>query len=55
MQQKEVNDQFKDVEEPVWTQKHIEKRGIKIIDAAMVIWDIKKVKDMLPSPSVALF
>ena len=55
MQQKEVNDQFKDVEEPVWTQEHIEERGINIIDAAMSIWDIKKVKEMLPSPSVALF
>ena len=55
MQQKELKTQFENKETPLWDSTAIEERGIRIIDEAMKIWDIKKVKAMLPSNSVALF
>lgn len=55
MQQKELKTQFENKETPLWDSTAIEERGIRIINEAMKIWDIKKVKAMLPSNSVALF
>ena len=55
MQQKEINDQFKDVAEPIWDQAVIKARGERIIEAAMKIWDINNVRALLPNASNALF
>ena len=55
MQQKEITELYKDEEKPLWDYKAIKNRGDKIIEAAMKIWDVEKVKGMLPSTSVPLF
>lgn len=46
MQQKELVEQFKDVENPVWDKACIEARGKRIIDKAMEIWDLKRIMPM---------
>lgn len=43
MQQKELVEQFKDVENPVWDKACIEERGKRIIDKAMEIWNLDKI------------
>lgn len=43
MQQKELVEQFKDVENPVWDKACIEARGKRIIDKAMEIWNLDKI------------
>lgn len=43
MQQKELVDQFKGVENPVWDKACIKARGKRIIDKAMEIWDLDKI------------
>ena len=55
MQQKELKESYGDVEKPLWDAAAIQTRGNKIIEAAMKIWDIKKVKAILPGVSNALF
>ena len=55
MQQKELKAQFEKLEAPLWDSETIAARGGKIIEEAMKIWDIKKVKDMLPCKNEALF
>ena len=52
MQQKELVDQFKDVENPVWDKACIEARGKRIIDKAMEIWNLDKI---MPPVDNALF
>ena len=52
MQQKELVEQFKDVENPVWDKACIEERGKRIIDKAMEIWDLDKI---MPPVDNALF
>ena len=55
MQQKEITEQYKDTEQPLWDYKAIKSRGNKIIEAAMKIWDLQKVKSMMPAEFVPLF
>lgn len=55
MQQKELKTQFEGNETPLWDSTAIENRGVGIIDEAMKIWDIKKVRALLPASSEALF
>lgn len=43
MQQKELYEQYKDVDNPIWDKAAIEARGKKIIDEAMKIWDLNKI------------
>ena len=52
MQQKELVEQFKDVENPVWDKACIEARGKRIIDKAMEIWNLDKI---MPPVDNALF
>ena len=52
MQQKELVEQFEDVENPVWDKACIEERGKRIIDKAMEIWDLDKI---MPPVDNALF
>ena len=46
MQQKEIRDQFADVENPIWDSACIKARGKRIIDKAMEIWDLKRIMPM---------
>jgi len=55
LQQKEMTAKYENVEVPLWDKVAIESRGKKIIEAAMKIWDLKKVKEMLPEAENALF
>lgn len=43
MQQKEIHDMYKDVDNPVWDKTAIEARGKRIVEKALEIWDLKKV------------
>ena len=52
MQQKELVEQFKDVENPIWDKACIEARGKRIIDKAMEIWNLDKI---MPPVDNALF
>ncbi len=54
-QQQELKTLFNDVKDPLWDYAAIKARGERIIEAAMKIWDVKKVKAMLSRPSGALF
>ena len=42
-QQQIVSSYIVDPEHPLWDKSCIERRGIDIIDAAMKIWDLKKI------------
>lgn len=42
-QQRELNDMFENDLNPLWDKNQIEKRGKKIVDAAMKIWDLNKI------------
>ena len=55
MQQKELRESYNAEKEPLWDAAAIKTRGEIIIEAAMKIWDIKKVKALLPGLSNALF
>ena len=55
MQQKEITELYKNEETPLWDYKAIKNRGDKIIEEAMKIWDVEKVKGMLMSISMPLF
>lgn len=43
LQQKEICNQFVNVKNPLWDKSCIEKRGKKIIEKAMEIWDLNKI------------
>ena len=47
MQQKELVEQFKDVDNPLWNKACIESRGKNIIDKALEIWNLEKIKPEL--------
>lgn len=55
IRQKELKGLYKDAVDPLWDYAAIQKRGGIIIEAAMKIWDISKVKAMLPSTINTLF
>lgn len=47
MQQKELVEQFKDVDNPLWNKACIKSRGKNIIDKALEIWNLEKIKPEL--------
>lgn len=56
MQQKEICDLYPSGEtNPVWDKGKIEQRGLKIINAALQIWNIKNIESLIPDKEEALF
>lgn len=45
MQQKEIHDEFVNQEKPVWDKAEIEKRGKRIIEKAMEIWNLSNIAE----------
>ena len=54
MQQKEIHDEFVNQENPVWDKAEIEKRGKKIIEKAMEIWNLSNIAEPCCEPLFGL-
>lgn len=50
MQQKEIHDEFVNQEKPVWDKAEIEKRGKRIIEKAMEIWNLSNIAEPCCEP-----
>ena len=50
MQQKEIHDEFVNQENPVWDKAEIEKRGKRIIEKAMEIWNLSNIAEPCCEP-----
>lgn len=54
MQQKEIHDEFVNQENPVWDKAEIEKRGKRIIEKAMEIWNLSNIAEPCCEPLFGL-
>lgn len=54
MQQKEIHDEFVNQEKPVWDKAEIEKRGKRIIEKAMEIWNLSNIAELCCEPLFGL-
>ena len=54
MLQKEIHDEFVNQENPVWDKAEIEKRGKRIIEKAMEIWNLSNIAEPCCEPLFGL-
>ena len=54
MQQKEIHDEFVNQENPVWDKAEIEKRGKRVIEKAMEIWNLSNIAEPCCEPLFGL-